>query len=268
MKKSIFTKYISTFLLIIFISFFVLTLIISSMTIRSENTQKIAVAENTATYITEYLVSEFSSFMIPTDFEKFVALKNNDISNMINILSKNAEKMTIFITTPSGRILISTNNAYVGSIQDEDVLERLTAETGSKLYTDMDGMLDRKYGVLVTPFQYGMGGEYAGALIVCYSAGTLNDLTVSTVRTIVLASLWVMIASFVAVYFITERIVLPIKQMNYATKKFAKGQFDIKVPVVGEDEIAELATALTTWLILWRITNIQEAPSLRTYLTI
>ena len=74
-KKSIFTKYISTFLLIIFIGFFVLTLIISSMTIRSENTQKITIAENTANYITEYLVSEFSSFMVPTDFEKFVSFK-------------------------------------------------------------------------------------------------------------------------------------------------------------------------------------------------
>lgn len=246
MKKSIFTKYISTFLLIIFISFFVLTLIISSMTIRSENTQKITIAENTANYITEYLVSEFSSFMVPTDFEKFISFKNSDISNTINILSKNAEKMTIFITTPSGRILISTNNAYSGTIQDKEVLQRLTAETGSKLYTDMGELLDRKYGVLVTPFKYEQGGEYAGALIVCYSAGTLNDLTVDTVRTIILASLWVMIASFVAVYFITEKIVLPIKQMNYATKKFAKGQFDVKVPVVGEDEIAELATAFNS----------------------
>ncbi len=246
MKKSIFTRYISTFLLIIFISFFVLTLIISSMTIRSENTQKITIAENTANYITEYLVSEFNSFMMPNDFEKFIALKRSDIAKMIDILSKNAEKMTIFITTPAGQILISTNNAFTGSIKDETVLELLTADHTYKLYTDMDGMLDRKYGVLVTPFQYGKGGEYAGALIVCYSAGTLNELTVNTVRTIVLASLWVMIASFVAVYFITEKIVLPIKQMNNATKKFAKGQFDVKVPVVGEDEIAELATAFNS----------------------
>ncbi len=246
MKKSLFTKYISAFLLIIFISFFVLTMIISSMTIRSENTQKITVAENTASYITEYLISEFSSFMVPTDFEKFVSLKSSDISSMINILSKNAEKMTIFITNPEGRILISTNNAFSGTIKDANVVKLLTAESGSKLYTDMDGMLDRKYGVLVTPFQYGHGGEYAGALIVCYSAGTLNDLTVNTVRTIVLASLWVMIASFVAVYFITEKIVLPIKQMHGATQRFSKGQFDVKVPVVGEDEIAELATAFNS----------------------
>lgn len=247
MKKSIFTKYISAFLLIIFISFFVLTLIISSMTIRSENTQKQSVAENTAEYITEYLISEFStSFLVPTDFERFIALKNNDISNMIDILSKNAEKMTIFITTPTGRILISTDDAYSGNIEDEQILTSLTTENGSHLYTDMGGLLDRKYGVLITPFQYQGSDVFAGALIVCHSAGVPNTLTISTVRTIVLASLWVMIASFVAIYFITEKIVSPIKQMTYATRNFAKGQFDVKIPVIGEDEIAELATAFNS----------------------
>ncbi len=246
MKKSIFTRYISTFLLIIFISFFVLTLLISSMTIRSENTQKQAVAENTSHYITEYLISEFSSSFIQTDFERFVLLKNNDISNMIDILSKNAEKMTIFITNPQGKILICTDDLYSGTIEDEKVVSALTAESSKKLYTDMNGMLDRKYGVMITPFQYDYTGIYAGALIVCYSAGTPNDLAINTVRTIILASLWIMIASFVVIYFITEKIVSPIKQMTYATRNFAKGKFDVKTPVVGEDEIAELAIAFNS----------------------
>ena len=232
--------------MIIFISFFVLTLIITSMTIRSENTKKQMIAENTSNYITEYLVSEFSSSFIPLDFERFISLKNNDISTMIDILSKNAEKMTILITNPNGKILISTDDSYSGSITDQRILNALTSKQESKLYTDMDGLLDRKYGVMVTPFQYSHADISAGALIVCYSAGTLNDLAIGTVRTIILASLWVMIASFVVVYFITEKIVAPIKQMTYATRNFARGKFDVKTPVVGEDEIAELATAFNS----------------------
>ena len=214
MKKSIFVRYISTFLVIIFISFFVLTLIITSMTIRSENTKKQTIAENTSNYITEYLVSEFASSFVPMDFERFVALRNSDISTMIGILSKNAEKMTILITSPQGKILVSSDRAYSGNIEDSRVLEALSAKQESKLYTDISGMLDRKYGVMVTPFQYSHADISAGALIVCYSAGTLNDLAIGTVRTIILASLWVMIASFVVVYFITEKIVAPIKQMT------------------------------------------------------
>ena len=246
MKKSIFIRYISTFLLIIFISFFVLTLIITSMTIRSENKQKQEIAENTSIYITEYLVSEFSSSFMPTDFEHFVTLRINDISNMINILSKNAEKMTILITDHQGRILVSTDGLYTGTIEDSRILNALTEKKGSKFYTDIGGLLNRKYGVIITPFQYNFAEISAGALIVCYSAGSPNNLAIGTVKTIILASLWVMIASFVVIYFITEKIVAPIKQMTYATRNFAKGKFDVKTPVVGEDEIAELAVAFNS----------------------
>jgi signal transduction histidine kinase len=55
-----------------------------------------------------------------------------------------------------------------------------------------------------------------------------------------------MIASFVAIYFITEKIVSPLRQMSYATKQFAAGKFDVRISVDGEDEIAELATAFNS----------------------
>ena len=216
------------------------------MTIRSENKQKQEIAENTSIYITEYLVSEFSSSFMPTDFEHFVTLRINDISNMINILSKNAEKMTILITDHQGRILVSTDGLYTGTIEDSRILNALTEKKGSKFYTDIGGLLNRKYGVIITPFQYNFAEISAGALIVCYSAGSPNNLAIGTVKTIILASLWVMIASFVVIYFITEKIVAPIKQMTYATRNFAKGKFDVKTPVVGEDEIAELAVAFNS----------------------
>ena len=46
-----------------------------------------------------------------------------------------------------------------------------------------------------------------------------------------------------AVYFISEKIIDPLKQMSTAAKKFAAGKFDVRVPVKGRDEVAELATA-------------------------
>lgn len=245
MKKSIFIRYISTFLLIIFVSFLILTLIISSMTVRSENAQRRMVAQNTAEYIKEYLLSE-PSIPLPLTFEQFIALKENDISTMIDILSKNAEKMTIFITSPNGNILVCTDDLYHGAIQDKKVLEAITGNDKAQLYTDMSGLLPQRCGVFVTPFIYKESTVPAGALIVCYGADSINDLTMSTIRTIVLASLWVMIASFVVIYFITEKIVSPIKQMTHATREFGKGKFDVKIPVEGEDEIAELATAFNS----------------------
>jgi signal transduction histidine kinase len=110
----------------------------------------------------------------------------------------------------------------------------------------MGGMLDQKYGVYVLPMTYKDSGTAARSLIVCFSANDVDNLTMKTVRTIILSSLWVMIASFVAIYFITEKIVDPLRRMSYATKQFAAGKFDVRIEVDGEDEIAELATAFNS----------------------
>ncbi len=249
MKQSIFTKYISAFLIIVFISFMILTVIVSSMTIKSANEQRINVAQNTATYMLDFLKTEYNyltgAAQKKISFTEFVELYEEQLSDTIDILSKNAEKMTIMITDEKANILVSTDDMYGGAIPDEEVHTVIGGLKGELLYTDM-GIMDQKYGVYVSPMRYTETDTAAGALIVCFSANDVDELTMRTVRTIILASLWVMIASFVAIYFITEKIVSPLRQMSYATKQFAAGKFDVRITVEGEDEIAELATAFNT----------------------
>ncbi len=251
MKRSIFSKYISAFLIIVFISFMILTVIVSSMTIKSANRQRVNVAQNTALYMLDFLKTEYNaassevSYSLP--FEFFVKLKEDQFSSTIDILSKNAEKMTIMITNEKGEILICTEDLYSGSISDETIVYDIANAQSELLYTDMNGMLEEKYGVYILPMKYTESDSgSAGALIVCFSTNDVDTLTMSTVRTIVIASLWVMIASFVAIYFITEKIVSPLREMSYATKQFASGKFDVRINVEGEDEVAELANAFNT----------------------
>lgn len=229
----------------------ILTIIISSMTIKSANKQKINVAQNTAVYMLDFLKTEYqaaaNSVPYSLSFDFFVMLKKEQFSSTINILSKNAEKMTIMITNENAEILICTEDLYSGTINDEQIIYDITNAESGLLYTDMNGMLDEKYGIYLVPMKYNESDTTsAGALIVCFSANDLSELTAGTVRTIILASLWVMIASFVAIYFITEKIVSPLREMSYATKQFAAGKFDVRITVDGEDEIAELATAFNT----------------------
>jgi len=53
----------------------------------------------------------------------------------------------------------------------------------------------------------------------------------------------VFFAALVAVYFLSERIIGPLKHMSRAAKSYATGNFDIRIPVEGNDEVAELAAA-------------------------
>ena len=55
------------------------------------------------------------------------------------------------------------------------------------------------------------------------------------------AILWVLLAALIAVYFISERVIAPLREISKAAKSFADGKFDVRVPVRGRDEVAELA---------------------------
>lgn len=248
-KSSIFTRYMSAFLMIIFVSFTILTVIISSMTVQAASEQRKEDAQQNVALLKTYVDDMWENSFPHSSFEQFIRRNNTEILTMMSILSRSSDETSIFITTPDGRILLSTDGSYLGKrISDGEVLSALTSQNStvySQLYSDMGGLLPKKSGMYASVFNFGVS-SYDGALIVCYGEGRHDALSQSTIKTVILASLWVMIASFVAVYFISEKIVAPIRQMSIATKRFSAGEFDTKIPVEGSDEIAELATAFNS----------------------
>lgn len=69
------------------------------------------------------------------------------------------------------------------------------------------------------------------------------ELSDAVVKAIIHAMLWILLAVLIAVYLVTEHIVSPLRSIRQAAKSFADGNFDVRVPVKGKDEIAELAIA-------------------------
>ncbi|MCQ2436266.1 MAG: ATP-binding protein [Clostridia bacterium] len=237
MRNSIFSRYITSFLIIIFVSFTVLTVIISSMTVQFADNQKKNVAINTSQLLYDYLSSERLYPSVQSFYK--------ELTSMIDLLSQNAETLTIIITDTSDTIIVSTEDEYSGEITDPAVLQYVRGTDVMLVYTDLDGMLQSTCGVVVTPLVYNVDGwnSFAGTLYVCYEAKSVDVLTTDAVRTIILASMWVMVASLIIVYFTTERIVAPLRRMNEATKRFAAGKFDTRLPVRGNDEVAQLSTS-------------------------
>lgn len=235
--------------MIIFVSFTILTVIISSMTVQAASEQRKEDAQQNVALLKTYVDDMWENSFPHSSFEQFIRKNNTEIMTMMSILSRRSDETSIFITTPDGRILLSTDGSYLGKrISDGEVLSVLTSHNStvySQLYSDMGGLLPKKSGMYASVFNFGVS-SYDGTLIVCYGDGRHDALSQSTIKTVILASLWVMIASFVAVYFISEKIVSPIRQMSVATKRFSAGEFDTKIPVEGSDEIAELATAFNS----------------------
>ena len=103
-------------------------------------------------------------------------------------------------------------------------------------------LFDEPHYRYALPLNDGEGGP-VGAVFVCAASVMLTELIEVIVKTILIASLWVLLAALIAAYLISEKISAPLKEISKAAKSFAEGRFDVRVPVRGEDEVAKLAVA-------------------------
>ena len=246
MKKSIFTRYLTAFLVIDFVSFLILTIVLTSMTIRASRMQKDQIVLSTSDLCKEYIMTEIKDYYPrSTSLEKFVFENRNDLAGMINILSKNNGRMIFFITDAEGKVLLSTDKMFDGKIEDTNIMNQIGSNDSFVISSDLNGVIGRTNVAHVASIRE-PSGETVGALIICFERESIDALTATTIKTIIFVSLGVMIASFIAVYFISNKISAPLKQMRIATKNYSAGNFDQRIPVKGDDEVAELAKAFNS----------------------
>lgn len=249
MRKSLFTRYITVFMLIIFVSFTILALVIGSnmtvITLQDKKGDMENAADNISTMITEiYRPADKDAFS--TQFGSSDA----NLSAYIRHLADFTGEMRVYIFDASGKLLMPADTYDTDSFSKdtlpENILSALRSEGHFNGYDDMDSVMTADYLYSIrSVFSKPAEGEPSviGYVLACSPAKGLNIMIGSTVKTILLASLWVFLAALVAVYFLSERIIGPLKNMSKAAKSYAAGNFDIRIPVQGNDEVAELAAA-------------------------
>lgn len=242
--RSVFTKYITVFMLIILVSFFVLTVIITSVVNDYAIDAKEAVVLRTADAASSYLRQEFANAR-QSDFNSFVDTNRSGIQTVLSMLAMYNEDITIMISDSEGKILLVDSNTPPGYVQGGIPTYIMNTMKNGKTVTllnNLGGVFTKPHLVNALPITQ-EPTEVVGAIFVCSSSGSLSELLDVVVKTVIMSSLWVMLAALVAVYFISERTIGPLKSMSKAAKSFASGKFDARVTVTGRDEVAELATA-------------------------
>ena len=245
MRKSLFTRYITVFMLIIFISFSILALVIgsnmTSITVEGKRQDVEYTAENISAMISEiYRPSDAESFKV------MIGEQEQGISKYIEHLSEITGDLRVFLFDTDGN-LIKPIQQYEGETfktakLSQNVMDELRTDGVSSDYDDMDGSLSAKSLYCAKPV-LSPDGTAVGYVFTCASPKVVNNIIGSTVKTLIHTSLWVFFAALVAVYFLSERIIGPLKHMSRAAKSYATGNFDIRIPVEGNDEVAELAAA-------------------------
>lgn len=245
--RSIFGKYIGTFFFITLLSFALLTTTITAIVDSYGYNILTESLENAALSAVEYIKIEGGGY---DDITEYVDCEKSEITTAMKLLASNDDTLLVIITDANGTIL-HYSGSFHRKLNDETsenihqipnaIFEALKSGEYVHSTDDMSGFFNGEHSYYGVPLM--SGGVYRGAVIASSNRTDSSNLTSAMIRTVFMSVLWIMLAALVAVYFISDKLTSPLKDMSRAAKRFANGQFDARVTVVGSDEIAELAIA-------------------------
>ncbi len=245
MFKSVFAKYITTFMLIVFVSFLLLVLIITSMVnnyaLDAKREQLSHAAHSAVDFLESYIEGSSSA-----NFGVLMEVAQDEVDRMLIALAATGENVSMMVVDERGNVLrMVENGAAVPDLELKlpysVVIEAISGDELSR-FESMEGVFYEPQLYCAVPISTG-DEKICGAVFACAASATLDELLGVMVKTVVVASIWVMLAALVAVYLITVRIISPLKSMSRMAKEFASGNFSVRAPVHGKDEVAELAVA-------------------------
>ncbi len=244
-----FSKYLTAFIFIIFISFIMLSGIITSIIEAYDIEEK----EKDLVKISDSI----SSFLIDSGVEELEKYPEEFFAMLVVPIVALDDKTDVIITDENGNIILTTINSptndrgekipivssNLGSLDIDDAFSHKSegGDTYFVHYGRLGGLLESKAVTCAMPII--TNGELRGYAISTAPSNLKSDLIVTTRRAVITNSAWVMLAAVIAIYFITEKIIHPLRSMTKASKSFASGDFSTRVTVYGEDEVAELGNA-------------------------
>lgn len=242
---SVFSKYMTAFVLILLASFLMIASVLTGVLHNSVKSAKTALTSAAAAEIEEY-AERIMQRNGGNDMESFVRTYRDELSSMLSAICRATDSdLTMLITDMGGRILMFTDGEAVLLGTDYTVSPDLVGTAAKGEITRMapiDGLMAEQRLVRTAAVE-GDGDTAVGVIFACAESDSSANLLTLMMKTLLLAGIWVVLIALVAVYILTERITSPLRHMSEAAKAFAAGDFEVKVPVRGNDEVAELADA-------------------------
>ncbi len=243
MFKSVFSKFTTVFMIITVTSLVLLAFIITSVA----RSYALDMKQETLTDITHsisYTIGRDIAISDPENFDEYVGENKEELATIMSVPIYNSETYAV-ITDLNGVILcadISSKTDHSEKSIPSSYMDDLLTNGRVSGDGDPGGFFGRNSSFVGVPIK-GESGNTLGAIYVYTDNRSEAEMLASLIKTVILATMWMLIAVLLGVFFITERMTGPLKKMSRAAKDFAQGRFDTRVTVIGNDEIAELANA-------------------------
>ena len=247
MFKSIFAKYVTAFMVIIVFGFSLLLMIVTSIGGNYSSEAKATLMANTAELTQTYLGEKVAG-TAPEDFETVLdEIGETQLAPLLASAAGFEADLSVLLADLNGRV------CHICTIEGEAPVEALGGDLPSaitktlKVGGEVMGTLKiEALGRSVFTCAVGVyngEGALCGMIAVCSRDRNLGFTVENLTQTIITSAMLVLLASLIAAYFLTERTIAPLREMQRAARDFALGKFDSRVRVRGKDEVAELSEA-------------------------
>lgn len=133
-------------------------------------------------------------------------------------------------------LVMARNDLPLSIIENEDFVDQ-----GFLSKSDGCGGLFTREAVYYLSSLENNKGECVGYLLLFDPGASAGDLVFDMLFAIITTVIWISVVALVAIYGISLRVMRPLREIGKAARSFSKGDFNVRVTVRGEDELAELA---------------------------
>lgn len=240
MLKGIFTKYMVSFMSLLGIGFIAVAIIMSSVLTNYLVDSRSQLMYNSA----ETVYNSVNSFVKTDglDFSSTVMENKTKLSVVFSPICKYSDSILIIADKNGNIIEKSGSDAFLikGNFIGSTVMSK--SQTNTEFSGTLDGLFENNRYNYIYPVS-DKDKNLQGFIILSSKDNGLGNIFTNVILVIIVSTLWVFIAAAIAVFFITDRIVTPLKKMSQAADSYSKGNFQVRVAVKGADEIASLANA-------------------------
>lgn len=145
-----------------------------------------------------------------------------------------------------GHVLLSTDAALDGMVvtMPEEMTRKIAEEGSAARRDNLDGLYESKRFVVGVAAVNPVSQEQVGEVFAVSTMASLDAMWQGFVGLFFMTALVVLMVAFMASSVTAMRQVKPIREMVQATRKYAEGDFDIRMNDYGrDDEVGELAAS-------------------------
>ena len=173
-------------------------------------------------------------------------LQSDEDFQRLATFAATVSEVDFLICDVEGHVLLSTDAALSGLVvtMPADMTEEVLRRGITSDRTDIDGLYENRRSVVGVPAMNENSQEAVGLVFAVSATTSLDTMWTGFVGQFFMTAFVVLMISFMASSITTMRQIQPIREMAKATRRYAEGDFDIRMNDYGrDDELGELAAS-------------------------